>query len=80
VPNISKNNKLGYTLRAHSIFVGDLHCGKNHRKFPSQITDAADHNKPVTENSGINFPTSLLDCSAIYIGIFSAIYFGIKIS
>jgi hypothetical protein len=40
------------------------------RKFPSQITDAADHNKPVTENSGIKIPTSLSDCSAIYIGIF----------
>ncbi len=34
------------------------HCGKKHRKFPSQITDAADHNRPVTENSGIKFPTS----------------------
>jgi hypothetical protein len=47
-----------------------LHCGKKDRKFPSQITDAADHNKPVTENSGIKIPTSLSDCSAIYIGIF----------
>jgi CRISPR/Cas system CSM-associated protein Csm4 (group 5 of RAMP superfamily) len=57
-----------------------VHCGKKHQNFPSQITDAADHNKPVTKNSGINFPTSLLDCSAIYIRIFSAMYFGIKIS
>jgi hypothetical protein len=24
MPNISKNNKLGHTLGAHSIFVGDL--------------------------------------------------------
>ncbi len=47
-----------------------IHCGKKHRKFPSQVTDAADHNTPVTENSGIKFPTSLLDCSAIYIGIY----------
>jgi hypothetical protein len=47
-----------------------LHCGKKDRKFPSQITDAADHNKPVTENSGIKFPTFLSDCSAIYIEIF----------
>jgi hypothetical protein len=30
-----------------------MHCGKKDRKFPSQITDAADHNKPVIENSGI---------------------------
>ncbi len=55
-----------------------IHCGKKDRKFPSQVTDAADHNKPVTEHSGIKFPSSLSDCSAIYIGIFSAIYFGIK--
>jgi hypothetical protein len=55
-----------------------IHCGKKDRKFPSQITDAADHNKPVTENSGIKSPTSLSDCSAIYIGIFSSIYFEIK--
>jgi hypothetical protein len=54
-----------------------LHCGKKDRKFPSQVTDAADHNKPVTENSGIKFPKSLSDCLAIFIGIFSAIYFGI---
>ncbi len=54
------------------------HCGKKDWKFPSQVTDAVDHNKPVTENSGIKFPTSLSDCSAIYNGIFSAIYFGIK--
>jgi hypothetical protein len=47
-----------------------VHCGKKHRKFPSQVTDAADHNTPVTENSGIKFPTSLLDCSAKYIGIY----------
>jgi hypothetical protein len=51
-------------------FKNKLHCGKKHRKFPSQVTDAADHNTPVTENSGIKFPTSLLDCSAIYIGIY----------
>ncbi len=47
-----------------------MHCGKKDRKFPSQITDAADHNKPVTENSGIKIPTSLSDFSAMYIGIF----------
>jgi hypothetical protein len=35
-----------------------LHCGKKHRTFPSQITDAADHNRPVTENSEIKSPTS----------------------
>jgi hypothetical protein len=54
-------------------FSHNLHyvrCGKKDRKFPSQITDAVDHNRPVTENSGIKFPTSLSDCSAIYIGIF----------
>ncbi len=59
-----------------------IHCGKKQRKFPSQITDAADHNKPVNKNSEIKFPTSLLDCSAIYIGIFfrNTVYFGIKVS
>jgi hypothetical protein len=56
----------------------EAHYGKKDRKFPSQVIDAADHNKPVTENSGIKFLTSLSDCSAIYIGILSAIYFGIK--
>ncbi len=57
-----------------------IHCGKKDRKFPSQITDAENHNKPVTENSGIKIPTSLSDCSAIHIyrNFFSAIYFGIK--
>ncbi len=52
------------------VYVYAVHCGKKDRKFPSQITDAADHNKPVTENSGIKIPTSLSDCSAINIGIF----------
>ncbi len=33
-----------------------VHCGKNSRKIPLQITDAADHNSPVTEFSDINIP------------------------
>ncbi len=50
-----------------------VHCGKKHRKFPSQITDTADHNKPVTEN-----PYWIVE---LYISeFFPAIYFGIKIS
>jgi hypothetical protein len=44
-----------------------MHCDKKEWKFPSHITDAADHNKSVSENSGIKFPTSLSECSAIYI-------------
>ncbi len=67
-------------FRPRYLHIYSMHCGKKGRKFPSQATDAEDHNKPVTENSGIKFPTSLSDCSAIYIGIFYAIYFGIKMS
>ncbi len=56
-----------------------MHCGKKDRKFPSQITDAADHNKPVTENSGIHVPRYIqyiqekysTDNGTFYIGILS---------
>jgi hypothetical protein len=43
---------------------------KTNRGFLLQITDAAEHNTPVTEKFGIKFTTSILECSAIYTGIF----------
>ncbi len=74
--NMSWINPFQPILLFYERCVCSIHCGKKHRKFLSQITNAADHNKPVTENSGVKFPTFLMDWSAIYIGIFSAIYFG----
>jgi hypothetical protein len=64
-----------YTVRKNKVR-DHPHCDKKYRKFPPQITDAADHTTPVTGISGIKYPTSVSECSATYVHIseYSRIY------